>query len=220
MVDGMNQENHHRQNAAASDQRTDRLVTIPNIICMIRLFGSVVLVILAATGHGTAFLWLFVALAMSDWVDGKLARLLNQRSVWGPKLDSWADAALYLALLIGALILHGDTLRSELVWILPALSSYVLSTGAGFWKYRRWPSYHTRAAKISWLLILVGAVCLLGQWEQWGHWELWPLRVALVAITLTNLEALLITILSPHRRVDIETVLTVLRERKNARSKK
>ena len=216
MVDGMNQENHNKQTAAASDQRTDRLVTIPNIICVIRLFGSVVLVILAATGYGTAFLWLFVALAMSDWVDGKLARLLNQRSVWGPKLDSWADAALYMALLIGALILHGDTLRSELVWILPALFSYALSTGAGFWKYQRWPSYHTRAAKTSWFLILVGAVCLLG---QWGHWELWPLRVALVAITLTNLEALLITILSPLWRADIETVLTVLHERKNARNK-
>ena len=216
MVDGMNQENHHKQTAAADDQRTDRLVTIPNIICVIRLFGSVVLVVLAAAGHGTTFLWLFVALAMSDWVDGKLARLLNQRSVWGPRLDSWADAALYVALLIGALILHGDTLRSELAWIVPALASYALSTGAGFWKYRRWPSYHTRAAKISWFLILVGAVCMLG---QWGQWELWPLRVALVAITLTNLEALLITILSPLWRADIETVLTVLHERKNARNK-
>ena len=212
----MNQENHHKQTAAADDQRTDRLVTIPNIICVIRLFGSVVLVVLAAAGHGTTFLWLFVALAMSDWVDGKLARLLNQRSVWGPRLDSWADAGLYLALLIGSIMLHGDTLRSELTWILPALGSYALSTGAGFWKYRRWPSYHTRAAKTSWFLILVGAVCMLG---QWGQWELWPLRVALVAITLTNLEALLITILSPHWRADIETVLTILRERKRARSK-
>ena len=217
MVAGINQMNPNKQTTATDDQRTDRLVTIPNIICVIRLFGSVVLVVLAATGNSTAFLWLFVALAMSDWVDGKLARLLNQRSVWGPRLDSWADAALYVALLIGALILHGDTLRSEWAWIVPALASYALSTGAGFWKYRRWPSYHTRAAKISWFLILVGAVCMLGQWELW---ELWPLRIALVAITLTNLEALLITILSPHRRVDIETVLTILRERKKAHNKK
>lgn len=216
MVASINQMNPNKQTTATDDQRTDRLVTIPNIICVIRLFGSVVLVVLAATGNSTAFLWLFVALAMSDWVDGKLARLLNQRSVWGPRLDSWADAALYVALLIGALILHGDTLRSELAWIVPALASYALSTGAGFWKYRRWPSYHTRAAKISWFLILVGAVCMLGQWELW---ELWPLRIALVAITLTNLEALLITILSPHRRVDIETVLTILRERKKAHNK-
>lgn len=212
----MNKTNPNRQITADGDQRTDRLVTIPNIICVLRLLGSVVLVVLAATGNSTAFVWLFVALAMSDWVDGKLARLLNQRSVWGPRLDSWADAGLYLALLIGSIMLHGDTLRSELTWILPALGSYALSTGAGFWKYRRWPSYHTRAAKTSWFLILVGAVCMLG---QWGQWELWPLRIALVAITLTNLEALLITILSPHWRADIETVLTILRERKRARSK-
>ena len=208
----MNQANHNRQHAPTGSERTDRLITIPYIICVIRLFGSAALVVLAATGRGTGFLWLFVALAMSDWVDGKLAILLNQRSVWGARLDSWADAALYLALLIGALILHGDTLRSELDWILPALSSYALSTGAGFWKYRRWPSYHTRAAKTSWFLTLVGAVCLFGQWE------LWPLQVALAAVTFTNLEALLITILSPVWRADVETVLTVLRERKTARS--
>ncbi len=212
MVDAVNKTNHSRQNTATGSERSDRLATIPNIICVIRLVGSAALVVLAATGHGTGFLWLFLALAMSDWVDGKLARLLNQRSVWGPRLDSWADATLYLALLIGAIILHGDTLRSELGWILPALSSYALSTGAGFWKYRRWPSYHTRAAKTSWFLMLVGAACLFGQWE------LWPLRVALAAVTITNLEAWLITILSPVWRADVETVLTVLRERKTGRS--
>ena len=186
-------------------ERTTRVATIPNIICGFRLLGSIVLVILAATGRNEIVLWLFVILAMSDWVDGKLAILLNQRSVLGARLDSWADAALYLALLIAALLLHGPALRSEAGWILPPLTTYGLSIAAGFWKFRRWPSYHTRAAKISWFLILVGASCLL------GGWNLWPLRVALAAVTLTNLEATWITLASREWRADVNSIIDVLR---------
>ena len=190
-----------------NEERTDRIATIPNIICLLRMLGSIVLIILAVNGREHVFLWLFVGLAMSDWLDGKLAILLNQRSIWGPHLDSWADAALYFALFVGLFLLHGDVLLLELEWILPALASYALSTLAGLWKYRRWPSYHTRAAKTSWFLMLVGAVCLL------GGWSVWPLRIALAAVTLTNLEALLITILATGWRSDVESVLHVLRER-------
>ena len=190
-------------------ERTDRLLTVPNIICVARLLGAPILVVFAVGGQRDPFLWLFVALAISDWVDGKLAILLNHRSVWGPRLDSWADMALYLALLIGSIILHGRTLLSEWGWIIPALAGYALTTGAGLWKYRCWPSYHTRAAKISWFLILIGSVCLLAEWN------LWPLRIALVAIALTNIEALFITILAPDRHEDVESILQLLHERKN-----
>jgi len=199
---------HRKPSAPLAEVRTTRVVTIPNIICLIRLLGSMVLIVLAVNGRGEIFLWLFVALAMSDWVDGKLAILLNQRSVLGARLDSWADAALYIALLIGVILLKGEILRSELSWILPAVISYGLSTLAGFWRYHRWPSYHTRAAKTSWLLILVGAVCLF------GDWSLWPLRLALAAVTLTNLEAILITCFSPYWESDVGSIFQILSKRR------
>jgi CDP-diacylglycerol--glycerol-3-phosphate 3-phosphatidyltransferase len=189
-------------------ERTTRIATIPNLLCLIRLLGSFVLVGIAINGSSEHFLWLFIALTMTDWVDGKLAILLNQRSVLGARLDSWADAALYAALLAGALLLHAEILVAEIEWILPAVASYALSTLAGFWKFRRWPSYHTRAAKTSWLLILIGSVCLF------GGWSLWPLRIALAGILLTNIEALLITILSARWQADVGSVFRVLRARK------
>ena len=74
---------------------------------------------------------------MTDWVDGKLAILLNQRSVFGARLDSWADAALYAALLLGAAMMRGATLGSELAWIIPAVATYLISTAADLWKYHR-----------------------------------------------------------------------------------
>jgi CDP-diacylglycerol--glycerol-3-phosphate 3-phosphatidyltransferase len=213
MVDGVKHRGGEARDAAQakvderSGERTARVVTVPNVICAIRLLGSIVLAALACAGRGEIFLWLFIALSMTDWVDGKLAILLKQKSVLGARLDSWADAALYSALMFGALWMHWKTLQSELVWIIPAVATYGVSTAAGFWKFKRWPSYHTRAAKTSWFLILVGAVCLL------GDWPLWPLRMALIFVVLTNLEALLITMLIPAWRADVGSIFRVLRDR-------
>jgi CDP-diacylglycerol--glycerol-3-phosphate 3-phosphatidyltransferase len=207
MVDDVKNRSGDAQPPSPGDERSNRVLTVPNVICMIRLLGSVVLVFVACARSGETFLWLFIALAMTDWIDGKLAILLKQKSVLGARLDSWADAALYTALLFGALWLHGDTLASELGWIIPAVLTYAISTLAGLWKFKRWPSYHTRAAKTSWFLILVGAVCLFGEWA------LWPLRAALAAVTLTSIESVVITILSPAWRSDVGSIIKFLRTR-------
>ena len=186
---------------------SDRLFTVPNIICGVRLAGSFALVGIAWLGHEQVFLWFFVFLAMTDWVDGKLAILLNQRSVLGARLDTWADTALYTALLTGAIILKGEVLIHELGWIIPALACYLISIAAGLWKYHRWPSYHTRAAKTGWLLFMLGTIGLF------TGWSLWPLRIAFAAAALTNLEAFLITLISPVWRVDVTSVYHAWRDR-------
>jgi CDP-diacylglycerol--glycerol-3-phosphate 3-phosphatidyltransferase len=190
----------------SEDYISDRLYTIPNIICGIRLVGSVFLILIAYLDRAEMFLWFFLFLAMTDWVDGKLAILLNQRSVLGARLDSWADAALYAALLVGMIMLHGAVLAGELAWIVPALTSYAVSIVTGIWKYHRWPSYHTRAAKTSWFLVMLGTIGLF------TDWSLWPLRIAFVAGTITNIEALLITIISPSWRVDVTSVYHAWRD--------
>ncbi len=179
---------------------SDRLLTIPNLICGVRLVGSLVLVAIAWLDQQEVFLWFFLFLAMTDWVDGKLAILLNQRSVFGARLDSWADAALYAALLLGAVMMRGETLGSELAWIIPVVVTYLISTAAGFWKYHRWPCYHTRAAKTSWFLVVIGAIGLF------IDWSLWPMRIALAAATITNIEAVLITIISPTWCADVTSI--------------
>jgi len=190
----------------ASPRYCRQTFTIPNIICLVRLGGSFGLAVVAWQGKETVFLCGFIVLAMSDWVDGKLAILLNQRSEFGARLDSWADAALFTALLFGAVLLRSTELKTEILWIIPAISSYLISTAAGFWKYRRWPSYHTRAAKTSWLFILLGTIGLFTQGS------LWLLRLALVAVTLTNLEALLITLISPQWRANVSSVYQAWRD--------
>lgn len=187
------------------------LYTIPNGLCLVRLVGSMVLVAIAWLGLPDVFLWLFLFLAMTDWLDGKLAILLDQRSVFGARLDSWADAALYMALLVGLLVFYGGLLRQEWAWVVPALASYLVSTLAGFGKYRRWPSYHTRSAKTSWLLTLIGVLALF------NDWSVWLFRLAVAGITLTNVEALLITAISPAWRADVTSVYHVWRDTRQAK---
>lgn len=178
----------------------NRILTVPNVICFARLLGSLGLVVLAIKLMPTAFVVTFVVLSISDWVDGKLARLLNQRSDFGARLDSISDATLYTCLLTGCLILKGDVLRGEWPWVASALVSYAATTGYGLWKYTRPPSYHTQAAKTSyWLVLAAGVSTLL-------DWSLWPLRITAAAVTLTNIEAILMTYTLTEWHADVRTI--------------
>lgn len=185
---------------------TNRLLTVPNALCAIRLVGSFVLAGVAISGSPEAFLWLFVGLAATDWIDGKLAILLDQRSVFGARLDSWADGALYTGLLFGTVWLHGDRLPGEALWIATAVASYGASVIASLIKFRRWPSYHTRMAKTSWLLLSAGAIIFLADLSNW------PLRIAMLSVTLTNVEHLLITAFSTESRTDVRSLRNVLKQ--------
>ncbi|MCA9049118.1 MAG: CDP-alcohol phosphatidyltransferase family protein [Planctomycetaceae bacterium] len=183
----------------------DRILTVPNVICMVRIAGSPGLIVLAAFDMPRAFVVTFVLLSLSDWVDGKLARWLNQRSDFGARLDSVSDAVLYTCLLIGCLVLKGNVLQQEAWWLLPPLLTYAMSIGYGLWKYSRPPSYHTQAAKTSYWLVLAAGVSVLLDYSAW------PLRITCVAVTLTNLEAVLITRILPTWQADVRTFRHAIR---------
>lgn len=84
-----------------------RIWTVPNIISFARLLGIPVFLWLVLVPHAdmAAFVLLVVAGA-SDWVDGYLARRLNQRSELGILLDPIADR-LYIAATLVGLALRG-----------------------------------------------------------------------------------------------------------------
>lgn len=188
--------------------------TIPNVICMVRLAGSFVLFALAVIGYRYWFVGLFVVLTLSDWIDGRIARWLHQRSDFGARLDSFADAALYTALLVGTALLRWDAFRAEYLWLAVAVGSYFLTTLTGLIKYHRVPSYHTWAAKKSQALVLLAGIAIvLG-------WGVWPLRLAALAVTLTNIEATLMTCVLPTWRADVSSLWTANGSRFMRRSKK
>lgn len=178
-----------------------KYVTVPNVICAVRLIGSIWLFSIAMQNKLELFTGVFVALSLSDTIDGRIARWLRQRSDFGARLDSFADSVLYGALFFGLFWFRGEVLSREAGWWVVALLSYMLTTGAGLLKYGRIPSYHTYGAKTSQWFVLAGAICLL------LDYTVWPFRVAMFLVTLTNLESTAITWVQPKWKADVLTIL-------------
>jgi len=188
--------------------RLENKLNIPNLLSVFRLIGSPVLAFLAYQHLESAFFWLLIGLLLSDWLDGKLAIYLNQQSTFGARLDSIADAAMYLALLVGLWYLKLDFVKEEVVWILVLGASFCLTSLAGLIKYHRLPSYHTQMAKFSWFLTSVAVIILF-----YGG-PIWLVRIAIDAVILTNLEATVITAILPEWRSGVLSIYHALRWRR------
>lgn len=85
----------------------DRVWTVPNVLSLLRLLGVplVVWLILGPQADGLAVIVLVVS-GLTDWLDGYLARALNQRSRIGQLLDPVADR-LYILAIVGSLAIRG-----------------------------------------------------------------------------------------------------------------
>ncbi len=105
----------------AEDQpeQPERVVTIPNLISFARLAGVPVFLWLVLGVDSQAGDWwavgLLMAAGLSDWLDGKIARAMNQQSRLGEVLDPAADR-LYIVSTIIAL-----AIRSIIGWWLVAV---------------------------------------------------------------------------------------------------
>ena len=81
---------------------SDRIVTIPNALSALRLAGVPLFLWLLLGPHADGWALLVIALSgITDWLDGVLARKLNQLSRIGAMLDPAVDRLYILAALIG-----------------------------------------------------------------------------------------------------------------------
>lgn len=78
----------------------ERIVNLPNAITLLRLIAAPVVVWLILTAQWYAACWVFLAAALSDGVDGYVARRLRQTTAFGAALDAITDKALGLGTLV------------------------------------------------------------------------------------------------------------------------
>ncbi len=79
----------------------DRVLTVPNLLSLLRLAGVPLLLWLLLGPHYDLLAVLVLALSgLTDWLDGKLARLLNQSSKLGTLLDPAVDRLYTLSTLL------------------------------------------------------------------------------------------------------------------------
>lgn len=79
---------------------SERILNLPNIITLLRLAAVPVIAWLILQQRWEAACWLFLAAAVSDGIDGLLARWLNQTTQLGAALDTIADKALGVVTLV------------------------------------------------------------------------------------------------------------------------
>lgn len=117
--------------ASGAEELPDRLLTIPNLLSVVRLalVPLFLWLLLGPQADGWALLILVYA-GISDWADGKIARLFNQTSRLGAMLDPAADRLYTLATVvafvvrdivpwwIAALLILRDVVVGICIWVL------------------------------------------------------------------------------------------------------
>ena len=79
---------------------SERIFNLPNVITLLRLAAVPVVAWLILQQRWEVACWLFLAAAVSDGIDGMLARWLNQMTQIGAALDTVADKALGVVTLV------------------------------------------------------------------------------------------------------------------------
>jgi len=155
-----------------SGSGSGRVFTIPNLISLARLAGvPVFLWLVLAVRSSTGDWWavgLLLAAGASDWLDGKIARALNQTSRLGQVLDPAADR-LYIAATIVAL-----GVRAIIPWwLVVVLALRELTVGVALVVLRRRAGFGTlqvsfvgKAATLC--LLYAFPLLFLGDHPGWG----------------------------------------------------
>ncbi|TFJ82286.1 hypothetical protein NSK_006406 [Nannochloropsis salina CCMP1776] len=107
-------------NAASNRGNEPPLWNLPNILTLLRVISIPVLIMIyytSASWRNAACSGLFVFAAMTDWLDGYLARRMNLSSPLGAFLDPVADKLMVAT----ALVLMADRLNSPIVTVSTAI---------------------------------------------------------------------------------------------------
>lgn len=125
---------------------------IPNLITMIRIIGSICLLFVRPLSD--AFYIIYTVSGLSDAVDGFIARKTHSVSELGSKLDSVADLAFYIVMILRILPILLDKLPFWIWYIvLTVVMLRIASYAVAAIRFRRFASLHTLLNKAATLMI-------------------------------------------------------------------
>lgn len=115
------------------DSKENKVWTIPNILTIFRLFMVGIMIYFFFLGNSLAAFIVYVTAALTDVLDGYIARKYNQVSNFGKLFDPMADKLLSIAAL-GGLFFIGYMSRTLVIIVIVKESIMVLGGGlALFW---------------------------------------------------------------------------------------
>jgi phosphatidylglycerophosphate synthase len=186
--------------------KSQRLRHLPNGISAARIIATPVLIGLALNHHEDAFKWLLLAAFISDIADGLIARSLSLTSALGSRLDTLADAVLWIAVIVGIWQFH-PSLIENFGWVLMlVIAFWAIEHLAALLRYRKLSSFHTHAMRVSAYLvgIFIMSLFFLGV-------QPWMLYLAASVSILGSIEELVIILLLPTWTTNVPGLYWVLR---------
>ncbi|WP_232820366.1 CDP-alcohol phosphatidyltransferase family protein [Brachybacterium sp. YJGR34] len=147
---------------AAREGRPD-WATVPNLVTVVRLLLLVPLCLLLNAGPGTLAVVLLLVWAGTDWVDGLLARVLDQTSRTGAILDPIADRLGLVGIVLTLAVMDLIPWTALAIIVVVDLATVVLVSGSALGG--RVPV--TRLGKVR-TFALMGSVFLLVALAAWA----------------------------------------------------
>lgn len=142
-----------------TEEVTNRIFTIPNVISFIRLCMVPVYMVLLLNGYDLLATFMFALAAGTDWIDGQLARRTNCVSKLGQLLDPAVDRILMSCGVIGLMLVG----RLPIWIVVVVLGRDLMLLVGGAYLLKR---YHERVAviypgKVATTFLFVGFAGLL-----------------------------------------------------------
>ena len=180
---------------------------IPNIVTSFRLASAMLLLALSLATNMACqfFLPLFVVAAVSDMLDGFLARRLNLCTEFGAKLDSISDLSLYIAVFVFLLLYRTDDISASGILFFIGFLIQFIHLLFSYTKHKQFPAYHSSFSRFSAYLIFFALV---------AYWLLgFPYAFSLIAIfwIASSLEGLIISSILQKPTENVSSIIEAIR---------
>jgi len=182
-------------------------MNIPNLLSLFRISAAPFLLLAGWFDMPEVFFVLLGLMLLSDAVDGFIARITDQTSALGAKLDSYGDILTYLGTALAAWWLWPDMIMAELNYIVAVIIIYILPFFFALVKFGKMASYHTWVTKVSAVLMSAGILLFLG----FGNVLLFHFAVYFLIIEM--IENIAITFILPKPMMNVNSVWHALRKR-------
>jgi CDP-diacylglycerol--glycerol-3-phosphate 3-phosphatidyltransferase len=159
--------------------------------------------------RGVPMLACIAAALLSDYFDGVIARRLGVSTARVRRLDSLADTAFYVGVLLAAWLLERSTILHFKFLFIALLALEAIRIIFDRIKFGQNAAYHMWSSKIWGLLLACASVALLAY-----GFAGWLLAVALIIGLICDAEGLAISIVLTDAQHDVSSIMHAVRHRR------
>lgn len=123
-------------------------INVPNALSFYRILAFPVVLYFALSGREMLFALMLMVNLVTDILDGLIARMFNQQTELGARLDSIADVGTYILAITGVFVFKSTDFAPHQVSFGVFLSLYLMSNVLSLVKFGRFPSLHLYSWKI------------------------------------------------------------------------